>query len=113
MNISDAIYKNPFTNGELAPNNLLIYIFCDESSKNPDKGSPGMIAYASKTHIITNAINDFLNPILSSFSLISSSSVPILTGFFLAIISVIIDITNASNKLDITTKNKLPVYPYE
>ena len=56
---------------------------------------------------------DFLNPILSSFSLISSSSVPILTGFFLAIISVIIDITNASNKLDITTKNKLPVYPYE
>ena len=46
-------------------------------------------------------------------SLISSSSVPILTGFFLAIISVIIDITNASNKLDITTKNKLPVYPDE
>ena len=36
------------------------------------------------------------------------SSSPILTGFVLANISVIIDINNANNKDDITIKNKFP-----
>ena len=67
-----------------------------------------MIAYTSKTNIIIKAINAFLNALLSNFSLSSISSEPILTGFLLAIISVIIEINNANNKLDITTKNKFP-----
>ena len=108
ININDVIYKIPFTNGEFAPNNLFTYIDCDESSNAPDKGNLGMIAYTSKTNIIIKAINAFLNALLSNFSLSSISSEPILTGFLLAIISVIIEINNANNKLDITTKNKFP-----
>ena len=71
IKINDEIYKNPFTNGEFALNNLFIYKVCYESSNKPDKGKLGITEYITIIAIIRKAIIDFLNPFLSNFSLTS------------------------------------------
>ena len=59
--------------------------------------------------IITSAIDAFFRPLLSNFSFISISSLPILTGLFLLNLSVNIVNNNANNNDAITIKNKLPL----